>query len=198
MTTRRSFFMKNKQPLEVIFFEMRGGQTRRRIIDVISSGLCNANQISAKLKLNYRSVNYNIELFLREGFIKPINDVSYSKFFVLTDAFEKEYKELLKKHKIYQTQITLTDTTVRRAIAVIKAAYKNQTQQELDAIEFGIIEFYKSVTGKTSTPQTLKTGKYYQGTKGGVLQTRARIIEQTKCGAISEQVSRYLLEGVWP
>jgi predicted transcriptional regulator len=66
----------------------RGGETRGRIISAIKKKPCNLNQLSKKLKLDYKSVQHHIKILEKHNLIYSQGD--YGAVFFITETFNQE------------------------------------------------------------------------------------------------------------
>ncbi len=64
-----------------LFFATRGGKTRLNIIRTIMLKPMNTNQLSLRLKLNYRTVEHHLNILFRNGFVEKVGDGYAETFF---------------------------------------------------------------------------------------------------------------------
>ncbi|MFW6305176.1 MAG: ArsR/SmtB family transcription factor [Candidatus Saliniplasma sp.] len=65
----------------------RGGKNRLRIINAVKKEPMNANQISKKLDLDYKTVTHHLDLLKENGVLTTMGE-GYGKTYFLTDQME--------------------------------------------------------------------------------------------------------------
>lgn len=73
----------------------KGGINRARIIDELKNRPYNINQLSEKLKLDYKTVRHHID-FLEQNKIVICNGKQYGALYFLSDKMEENYDSFLK------------------------------------------------------------------------------------------------------
>ncbi len=71
----------------------RGGKNRLRIIQTIKDEPMNANQLSKRLELDYKTFEHHLNL-LRENQVVTTMGEGYGKTYFLSDQMEDNYDEL--------------------------------------------------------------------------------------------------------
>ena len=77
----------------------RGGSNRIRIIELLYSDPCNANQIATQLNLDYKTVCHHLEVLSKNGLVIA-EGREYGTPWFLTPLMEKNYqlcKEIIDK-----------------------------------------------------------------------------------------------------
>ena len=91
-----------RQLLWYLIAGTRGGVNRARIIEALSERPYNANQLSAALGLDYRTVRHHLDLLQKNGLItRPTGDAYASPYF-LSPSLEGSYtifEEIRKRLK---------------------------------------------------------------------------------------------------
>jgi DNA-binding transcriptional ArsR family regulator len=88
-----------KKMLKFLFFSSRGGKTRLNIIRLLENSPLNANQISEKLDLDYKTVMHHLEVLIenkiviREGEKYGAKYRLSSEYYIFKDIFEELLKE---------------------------------------------------------------------------------------------------------
>lgn len=91
MNEREKKYMR--KVLKLLFFTSRGGRTRLQIVKLLSNTPMNANQISEKLRMDYKTVVHHLEVLMQNDLV--IRDPEkYGATYRLTYKF-KLYKEIL-------------------------------------------------------------------------------------------------------
>ncbi len=78
----------------------RGGFNRIKILELINSSPCNANQIASQLKLDYKTVVYHLEVLTKNGLVITDDKNVYGAIYFLSPLMEKNYdscKEIMDK-----------------------------------------------------------------------------------------------------
>ncbi|KZX17399.1 bacterial regulatory protein, arsR family [Methanobrevibacter cuticularis] len=71
----------------------KGGNNRARIMKKLHSRPYNANQLSKKLHLNYRTISHHLNI-LEKNNIVPSAGENYGVIYLLSDEAEKNYDSL--------------------------------------------------------------------------------------------------------
>jgi len=74
-----------------LFLGTRGGYNRARIAELLKEAPLNPNQISERLRLDYKTVQHHIKLLEENGVIVPSSKGSYGAIYFLTPYAEKHY-----------------------------------------------------------------------------------------------------------
>jgi len=77
----------------------RGGVTRAEIIKTLHATPQNANQIATKLKVDYKTVRYHLEVLEKNRILTSVGD-KYGATYFLTQTLEDNYnmfEEILNK-----------------------------------------------------------------------------------------------------
>lgn len=76
----------------------KGGRNRAKILSVLRKKPMNSNQLSEKLKVDYKTVAHHIELLEENGLLYSTEN-KYGKMFFPSDSLESSKKmlELIKK-----------------------------------------------------------------------------------------------------
>jgi DNA-binding transcriptional ArsR family regulator len=141
--------MHNEKELEMkfkrLFVNMRGGKTRTKIIKLLRHEPCNANQITAVLGLNYRTIRHHLEVLQQADIVKISSD-NYGRVFSLTSEMEKNIFlfGIMTESKLQSpNDLPIDDRRLLSVIADIKLTWKNGKKEEYMAMEHGIIQFHK-------------------------------------------------------
>ena len=70
----------------------RGGETRRRIIELLKKNPCNANKIAEMLSLDYKTVRHHLEILEKNSIITAVNKGNYGAVFFLSEQMEASMK----------------------------------------------------------------------------------------------------------
>ena len=89
---------KNKNTLEFILLQRKGGKTSARIIEKILIRPYNSNQMAKTLNVSYNTENYHFQLMVKNKLIEK-KETNYGTFYVATEKLrnEKDYFEEIKK-----------------------------------------------------------------------------------------------------
>ena len=68
----------------------RGGVNRARIIEILKEEPQNANQLTALLGVDYRTVRHHIDVLLKNGVVTSIGE-RYGMMYFLTQEMEENY-----------------------------------------------------------------------------------------------------------
>jgi len=88
-----------KRLMWYIFAGMRGGPTRIRILELISSRPSNMNQIKKELSLDYKTVQHHIKI-LEENRLVTSEEKKYGTIYFTSQIFEQNrtiYDEIREK-----------------------------------------------------------------------------------------------------
>ncbi len=80
----------------------KGGKNRVRIIQTLRDEPMNANQLSKKLDLDYKTVQHHLELLIDNRILTTMGD-GYGKTYFLSDQMEDNYdllEDIIKKTDI--------------------------------------------------------------------------------------------------
>ena len=75
-----------------MFAGTRGGITRARIVNLIKDNPTNANQISEKLKLDYKTVRHHLKVLNKNKLIYAIEKEKYGAVYFLSEQIEANIK----------------------------------------------------------------------------------------------------------
>ncbi len=78
-----------------LFFGSRGGESRTRILALLSKKPMNTNRLSGKAGLDYKTTEHHVKVLLDNGVIESVGG-GYGKMLVLSEKTESE-AELLRK-----------------------------------------------------------------------------------------------------
>ena len=104
MTETTKFKKREKIKDKELFYMLKGtkgGQTRIRIIDAILLEPCNANQLSKKLKLDYKTITYHLNIICSHNYATKEN-FEKSSYYRPSDRLIKkldEYTNIKEQHK---------------------------------------------------------------------------------------------------
>jgi predicted transcriptional regulator len=76
----------------------KGGQTRARILEILSEKPMNANQIAETLELNYHTITYNIDVLIKSTLIVA-KGPRYGQVYYLSDIITSNinaFKKILE------------------------------------------------------------------------------------------------------
>lgn len=85
----------DKKLLWWIFSVTKGGIVRAKIVKMLNEMPSNANQIAQKLKLDYTTVRYHLNILLKHGIVETSED-TYVVMYFLTDEMLSHWDEFLK------------------------------------------------------------------------------------------------------
>jgi len=78
-----------------VFVGMRGGYNRVRIVELLKKEPSNPNQISEKLKLDYKTVQHHIRLLEQNGVIVASSPKgTYGAIYFLTPYTERHFEAM--------------------------------------------------------------------------------------------------------
>lgn len=66
----------------------KGGETRGKIIDLLSKKPSNANKIAEILKLDYKTVRHHLEVLEKNNIITVVNKGNYGAVYFLSEFME--------------------------------------------------------------------------------------------------------------
>ncbi len=79
----------------------KGGPNRLYILYTLSDRPCNANQLTQKLGLDYKTIKHHLEILVENGLVRISQEKKYGELYYLTDfakqkikVFEKIWKKL--------------------------------------------------------------------------------------------------------
>lgn len=81
-----------ERALWYLFAGTRGGETRARIVRVISERPRNANQIAEAIEMDYNTVRHHLEMLAEHDVVESGGN-DYGKLYFLTDRFERHREE---------------------------------------------------------------------------------------------------------
>ncbi len=102
-----------KRNLSFLLLGQKGGKNRMEIIDLLWDRPYNINQISEKLKLNYRTVKHHINILLKYQLISSSKTGGYGDVFFLSPDLEGNkdiYNSVIRKMDIVKKLTDLTDS----------------------------------------------------------------------------------------
>jgi DNA-binding transcriptional ArsR family regulator len=73
----------------------RGGINRARIIMILNERPYNANQLTEKLELDYKTVRHHLDVFMKHGVVVTQGEV-YGRMFFLSREMESSYHDFEK------------------------------------------------------------------------------------------------------
>jgi DNA-binding transcriptional ArsR family regulator len=85
----------NKKLLWWIFGVTKGGVVRAKIVKILHERPSNANQIAQKLKMDYTTVRYHLNILLKHGIVET-SEHTYIVMYFLTDKMLEHWDEFLK------------------------------------------------------------------------------------------------------
>ncbi|AWR94768.1 winged helix-turn-helix domain-containing protein [Acidianus brierleyi] len=90
-----------KKMLKFLFFSSKGGKTRLNIIKLLQNSPLNANQISEKLNLDYKTVIHHLEVLIENKIIIKEGEKYGAKYKLSSEyyIFKDVFDELLKEAK---------------------------------------------------------------------------------------------------
>lgn len=83
-----------------IFAGTRGGTTRARIVSLLKRTPLNANRISDKLGLDYKTVRHHLRMLEKNSILYAIDKSKYGAVYFLTEQFKAEisiFEDILNK-----------------------------------------------------------------------------------------------------
>ena len=66
----------------------KGGETRGRIIELLSINPCNANKIAEMLKLDYKTVRHHLQVLEKNNVITAVNKGNYGAVYFLSEIMK--------------------------------------------------------------------------------------------------------------
>jgi predicted transcriptional regulator len=90
-----------KQLLGWLIIGTRGGKTRAKIIKIVKNTPQNANQISTRLNVDYKTIRHHLAILEKNKLIISVGD-SYSTAYALSEPMEESYQlfeEITSKKK---------------------------------------------------------------------------------------------------
>ncbi|WP_409199610.1 winged helix-turn-helix domain-containing protein [Methanobrevibacter sp. DSM 116169] len=84
-----------KRTLWYLIAGTRGGVNRAKIINLLHERPYNPNQISKKLKLDYKTISHHLKVLENNEIITSGNE-KYGALYFLTDKMEKNFDEFLR------------------------------------------------------------------------------------------------------
>ena len=66
----------------------KGGETRGRIIDLISKNPSNANKIAEMLKLDYKTIRHHLQVLEKNDIITAVNKGNYGAVYFLSEIMK--------------------------------------------------------------------------------------------------------------
>ncbi len=91
-------------PMESLFWHMiagtKGGPNRLFILSLLCSRPYNANQITQKLKLDYKTVRHHLEILVSNGLIYVSKEPRYGELYHVNDFARekvKKFDHMIKK-----------------------------------------------------------------------------------------------------
>ncbi len=89
-----------KKILWEILAGSKGGTNRARIIDILKTRPYNANQLSERLSLNYKTIKYHIDVLEKNGIITSTSK-GYGALYFLSDEMEDNFAAFLEIWKTF-------------------------------------------------------------------------------------------------
>lgn len=86
----------------------RGGETRAKILNAINNAPQNANQLSKRLNVDYKTVRHHLAILKKNKLITPIGE-SYVTAYALSEPMEENYHLLVEITKNNKTAELLID-----------------------------------------------------------------------------------------
>jgi DNA-binding transcriptional ArsR family regulator len=90
-----------KQLLAWLIIGTRGGKTRAKIIRTIKNTPQNANQLSTRLNVDYKTIRHHLSILEKNKLIISVGD-TYSTAYALSEPMEENYQlfeEITNKRK---------------------------------------------------------------------------------------------------
>jgi len=90
-----------KKMLKFLFFSSKGGKTRLNILKLLQNSPLNANQISEKLNLDYKTVIHHLEVLIENKIVIKEGEKYGAKYKLSSEyyIFKDIFDELLKEAK---------------------------------------------------------------------------------------------------
>jgi DNA-binding transcriptional ArsR family regulator len=88
----------NKKLLWWIFGVTKGGVIRAKIVKLLHERPSNANQIARRLKMDYTTIRYHIDVLLKHGIVET-SENTYIVMYFLTDNMLQHWDEFLEIYK---------------------------------------------------------------------------------------------------
>ena len=85
-----------KRTLWYLIGSTKGGTNRAKILDGIRSQPANANQLAAKLNVDYKTIVHHLKVLSENSLIITDNKESYGATYFLTPLMEKNYESFLE------------------------------------------------------------------------------------------------------
>ena len=78
-----------------------GGNTRIKIVNLLSERPYNANQLSNMIDMSYRNIKHHLKILNEACIVVENSDQKYGKIFVLNSEFnQKIFDDIIKKRDI--------------------------------------------------------------------------------------------------
>ena len=79
-----------KQLLGWLIIGSKGGKTRAKIITSVRNNPCNANQLAAQLKVDYKTIRHHLTILEKNKLVIPVG-THYSTVYFLSQPMEENY-----------------------------------------------------------------------------------------------------------
>ena len=67
----------------------RGGETRARVVELLSKNPSNANKISSELKLDYKTIRHHLNVLEKNNIIIQVNKGNYAAMYFLSEIMKQ-------------------------------------------------------------------------------------------------------------